>query len=249
MRIAVADFSLLACTTAIVSFAAPSAFAAGFDIRSQNAESMGSALAGAQAVRATPGNAFYNPASIVGVGGFESSTTVSGSVGFSSYDQASAELLGVFPVSGDNSGSGVIEGAVFPIGASALRINDRITIGGSINVPFGLSSNYDEQSVLRYHGTESKSKTLALTTIVGVELTDKWAVAAGLRIQYFDFSASGAIDAAGIATALTIPGFTPGTDDAYVALDTDDFGFGYVLGVQGDSYRPAPCWRQLFLQN
>lgn len=190
-------------------------------------------MAGAQAARGAPGNAFYNPAAINGVSGFETSTTVSGSVGFSQYDQASATLLGVVPVQGEASGDGVIKGAVFPIGASAFRVNDRITIGATVNVPFGLSSNYDELSVLRYHGTESKSKTIALTTILGFQLNDDWSVAGGLRVQYFDFSASAAIDAAGIATGLTIPGFTPGTDDAFIALNTDAIDIGYVFGFQG----------------
>jgi|GEM_PF-1163863 len=218
---------------ASVVIGATQAAAAGFDIRSQNAQSMGAAMAGAQAARATPGNAFYNPAAINGVAGFETSSTVSGSVGFSNYEGASATLLGFAPVQGQTTGDGVLQGAVFPVGASAFPVNDRITIGATVNVPFGLSSNYAEQSVLRYHGTESKSKTLALTTILGVELNDDWSVAGGLRIQYFDFSATAAIDAAGIATALTIPGFTPGADDAFIALNTDDIGFGYVFGFQG----------------
>ncbi len=209
------------------------AHAAGFDIRSQNAQSMGAAMAGAQAAYATPGNAFYNPAAINGVVGFETSSTISGSVGFSDYDQATATLLGVVPVQGDASGDGVIKGAIFPIGASAFQINDRITIGATVNVPFGLSSNYAEQSVLRYHGTESKTKTIALTTILGIQLNDDWSVAGGLRVQYFDFAASAAIDAAGIATALMVPGFTPGTDDAFIALNTNAIDFGYVFGVQG----------------
>ena len=212
--------------------AAP-AHAAGFDIRAQNAESMGAAMAGAQAAHATPGNAFYNPAAINGVGGFETSSTISGSVGFSDYEAASATLLGFVPVQGEATGDGVLKGAVFPVGAAAFPINDRITIGATVNVPFGLSSNYSEQSILRYHGTESKSKTVALTTILGGQINEDWSVAGGLRVQYFDFSASGAIDAAGIATALTIPGFTPGADDAFVALNTDDFGFGYVFGFEG----------------
>ena len=189
------------------------AFAGGFGLNAQSAESLGSAMAGAQAERGKVGAAYYNPASIVGIDGVEGSLTVFGVFVDSQYDTASATLLGVAPVAGATTEESVIGDGVFPDFAIAAPITDRITFGLSLNAPFGFDSSYADDSVLRYHGTASKVLSGALTSIIGIELTDQWAVAGGFRVQYMDVSLDGAIDAAGIAAASMIPGFVPGTDD------------------------------------
>lgn len=209
------------------------AFASGFALNAQNAETLGAAMAGAQAEEAKPSMAFYNPASIVGVDGVEASVSVFGVFVDSSYENASGTLLGAFPVSGLSADESAIGDGVFPDAAIAARVNDRVYVGLSLNTPFGFESTYADDSVIRYHGTESKVISGAATAILGLALTDQWSVAGGVRVQYMDVGLDGAIDAAGIAAASMIPGFVPGTDDVTFELSTDDFGIGYVAGIQG----------------
>jgi long-chain fatty acid transport protein len=114
----------------------------------------------------------------------------------------------------------------------AAKLSDRIYFAVSLNAPFGFSSSYADTSVLRYHGTSSKVVSASLTPIVGVAITENLSVAAGPRIQYMDVFLDGYADAAGIAAALTIPGFFPGTDDVFYELDADDIALGYVAGFQ-----------------
>ena len=216
----------------LATISAP-AFASGFALNAQNAETLGAAMAGAQAERAKPSMAYYNPASIVGVEGVEGSFSVFGVFVDSSYENSSGTLLGLAPVQGAAAGESAIGDGVFPDVAIAGRVNDRLYFGVSFNTPFGFDSSYADDSVIRYHGTVSKVVSVSATPILGVALTDQWSIAGGVRIQYMDVSLDGAIDAAGIATASMIPGFTPGTDDVFFSLDTNDFAFGYVAGIQG----------------
>lgn len=194
---------------------------------------MGAALAGAQAQPASPGAAFYNPASIVGVDGVESSLTVTAGIINSSYENASGTLLGAVPIQGRTSGEAIVPDVVTLHSGYAIPVTDRLFIGAAINIPFGFASEYAEDSVIRYHGFDSKVLALSLTPIVGFAVNENWSIAAGPRIQYFDVTIESAIDAAGIATALGLPGFIPGTDDAFSKTDADDFGFGFVAGFEG----------------
>ncbi len=209
------------------------AFASGFALNAQNAETLGAAMAGAQAARATPSMAYYNPASIVGVDGVEGSLSVFGVFVDSSFENASGTLLGLAPIQGNTAGESAIGDGVFPDAAIAMRLNDRLFFGVSLNAPFGFDSSYSDASVIRYHGTASEVVSISATPILGIALTDNWSVAGGVRIQYLDVSLDGAIDAAGIATASMISGFIPGTDDVLYSLDTNDVAWGYVAGIQG----------------
>ncbi len=216
-----------------VSVVASPAWAGGFGLNAQSAETLGYAMAGAQAMRASPGSAYYNPASIVGVDGVEGSLSIFGVFVDSGYETATAMLLGGVPASGTTSGEATIGDGVFPDGTIAAPLGDRFYIGLALNAPFGFSSAYDDTSVLRYHGTSSKVISASLTPILGFAINDDWSIAAGPRIQYMDVSFEGYIDAAGVAAGLMVPGFVPGTDDAFFEVGADNFGFGYVVGLQG----------------
>lgn len=207
--------------------------AGGFSLKSQDAENLGAALAGAQTRMASPGAAFYNPASIVGVRGFESSSSFIAGLLNTSYDSATGTLLGATPIQGQSEGERVVPDAFTLHSGYAASLGGGFYIGAAINIPFGFSSSYAEDSITRYHGTDSKVFAISLTPILGLALNENWSLAAGPRIQYFDVSNENAIDAAGIAAALELGDFTPGTDDAFAKLEDEDFGFGYVVGLQG----------------
>ena len=218
---------------ALAAMTASPSLAASFALNTQSAESLGAATAGAQATRATPGNAYFNPASIVGVEGLEGSLSVVGVLIDSSYNDASGQLLGTVPVSGAPAGEAPLSDGVFPTGAIAAPINDRFYVGLAVYSPFGFGSSYADDSVIRYHGTESELLSLSFTPLIGVALNDDWSIAAGPRIQYANVTLAGAIDAAGAAAAASLPGFIPGTDDVFFELEADRVDVGYIVGVQG----------------
>ena len=218
------SLSALMCSTAAAS---------GFALNTQSAESLGAATAGAQATRATPGNAYFNPAAIVGVSGIESSLSFVGVLNDTSFENASGMLFGTVPVSGADAGESVIGDAVFPTGATAVKINDRLFAALAVYAPFGFNTSYDDASVVRYHGTFSQVVSGSITPILGFAINDDWSIAAGPRFQYLDVDIRGAVDAAGIEAALLFTSAVPGTDDVYYDFTANDWGVGYIVGIQG----------------
>lgn len=210
-----------------------SAAASGFSLNTQSAESLGAATAGAQAARATPGNAYFNPAAIVGVEGVESSLSIVGAWNDTSYENAVGALFGTVPVAGDSAGDTVIGDGVFPTGATSFQLSDNIFAGIAIYAPFGFNTSYDDTSIARYHGTFSQVVSGSVSGLIGVEIADGWSIAGGPRLQYIDIDLEGAIDAAGIESVLLMTMAIPGTDDAYVDVSANDWGVGYTVGVQG----------------
>ncbi|WP_428408613.1 OmpP1/FadL family transporter [Hyphococcus sp.] len=216
----------------VLAGSAGSAMASGFSLNLQSAEALGAATAGAQATPATPGNAFFNPASIVGVEGLETSLSFIGVLNDTSYENADAALFGVVPVAGETEGEGVIGDAIIPTGAAAFKLSDHLFAGVAVYAPFGFDTEYEDTSVLRYHGTYSKVLSGVIQPMVGFSFGD-WSIAAGPKFQYVDISLEGAIDAAGIESALLMTAAVPGTDDAFVDVSANDWGTGFVVGVQG----------------
>lgn len=213
------------------------AFAAGFRIEGQDARAIGSALAGSPARYGDAGFAVYNPATLAGIAHFDFAATSSAVIIDSAYEDASNTLFNGAPTPGDTAGEGAIADAFVPALAVAARVSDRIVIGVSVNATFGLKSDYDASSALRYHAQESELKTIAATTIAAVSLTPTLSVGAGLRIQYAELSVSGAIDAAGIALASGLGAFEPGSADAFFDYSGEDAAFGFTAGAH---WRPSP---------
>ncbi|MFC2953727.1 OmpP1/FadL family transporter [Marinicaulis aureus] len=226
-KYAVAPLSLIA----LAGGAAP-AMASGFALNLQSAEALGAATAGAQATPATPGNAYFNPASIVGVEGMETSLSFIGVLNDTSYENANAALFGVVPVAGDTAGEGIIGDAVIPTGAAAVKLSDHLFAGVALYAPFGFNTEYDDTSALRYHGTYSQVVSGVIQPMLGVSFGG-WSIAAGPKFEYVDIDLEGAIDAAGIESALLMTMAIPGTDDASVDVSANDWGTGFVVGLQG----------------
>ncbi|WP_411817796.1 OmpP1/FadL family transporter [Hyphococcus sp. DH-69] len=210
-----------------------SAMASAFALNTQSAEALGAATAGASATQATPGNAYFNPASIVGIDGSESSFSIIGVFNDTSYENAEGLLLGTVPVAGETSGEAVIGDGVFPTGTFATKLSDRVFAGVAIYAPFGFNTSYDDTSVMRYHGTFSQVVSGSLSPILGIQMADGWAIAGGPRLQYLDIDIEGATDAAGAAAALLMDGSIPGTDDSFFDISAGDWGLGYSFGIQG----------------
>ncbi|HNS85979.1 MAG TPA: outer membrane protein transport protein [Parvularculaceae bacterium] len=208
------------------------ALAGGFALEQHNARALGAAFAGAQARRADPGLAVYNPAAIAGVDGVDFSANASGIWSRSSYENAQGALFGVAPISGTSSARNYAGDALIPTLVVAAPLSERITIGLSVHSPFGLNSDFESDSVIRYQAQLSEAKTIAATPMIAIALTDDVVIAGGLRVQYFDLSVTAIIDAGGIAAANMVPGFAPGSSDLPAAFDGDDVEIGFTAGFQ-----------------
>lgn len=210
------------------------AIAGGFTLEHQNAAALGRAFAGAEAARGEPAYAAYNPASIAGIASAEIDISATGFFPMTQYDNASGTLLGVAPVAGGASGDGVIPSALIPNVTIAFPVTDKLTFGLIANAPFGLKTSYSAASAVRYQARDSELKVIELTPVIALEITDNFAIGAGLRLQYADLSLTSTIDAGGIAAASSIPGFAPQSSDLDASFAGDDIDVGYAIGAQAD---------------
>lgn len=110
-----------------------------------------------------------------------------------------------------------------PLGASfaTWRVNDKTVLGLSMISPFGLATKPDDVDWAgKYAAITSKVFTLAAIPSISYELLSGLSVGAGVQLQYSELTK---------LTAATPLGGS--------SVDGDDFGVGYMLGI---NYMPGP---------
>ncbi len=217
------------------------ASAGGFSLYTESgAAAIGNYAAGIAAEGADASIGWYNPAGLILI---KKQQVVFGGVGV----VPSTELTGVsnyvtqLPVIGplpsytqsfSNLQGG--ENAVVPSFHYALPLGDRATFGLSVVSPFGLSTNYDKNSAVRYTATESKFETLNVSPELGGKLTDNWSIGAGLDLQYARVHFNSMIGAPAVYQYNNIgPGsyISPSAADSSSTNVGDSFGVGFHAGT------------------
>lgn len=115
-------------------------------------------------------------------------------------------------------------------------------------MPFGLSTEYDEGWVGRYHAIKSAVPTINLNPALAFKLNDQLSLGAGMSAQYISAELTSAIDSGSVCYGLVGPGtcnpagLTPGSQavDSYAKIKGDDWGYGINLGLL---YKPANAMR------
>lgn len=101
------------------------------------------------------------------------------------------------------------------------QLNEKVTVGLGIYVPFASETEYQRDSVLRYNLNATSLKTMDFNPTVALKLNEQHSVAVGVIAQhaeatlrqYANFGAP----------------FGNGTYDGYADVEGDDWGFGYNL--------------------
>jgi long-chain fatty acid transport protein len=203
----------LCCHAALTLAAASAAQAGGFAVRQQSAYGAGASFAGI-AAGGSLSSIFWNPANLADVRRIEIEITGSGVF---AHADVKLDPLPALGFGGSNEGN-IAEHAFIPAGYGAYRVNERVVIGVGINVPYGLTTKYDNNSVLSQNGIAGKSeiKSLNVNPAISVDVTDWLALALGAQIEYFDARLTRqALGPLGIST-----------------LKGDDVGFGFTAGIR-----------------
>lgn len=162
---------------------ASNAMAAGFHLREQSAAAQGNAFAGATAGAENNSYAYFNAA---GLTRHKGNQFTAGATYIVPRAEAT-NVKGRVPGSPDARGqdvNNIVHSAWAPNGTYSHQVDDKLTIGASLNVPFGMITKYDSQWAGSDHGVTSKLESIALTPMAAYKLTDKLSVGAGLPIQY-----------------------------------------------------------------
>lgn len=226
-------FNKLSLAVALASTAliASQVSASGFQVREQSAKSIANAFSGSAAAAEDASFMAYNPAAIGNIEG----TQFAGSV---SYIDADFELKGGeassalgFPYSSNASSQGG-QTAWVPSFAVKTRLNERFDLGLAIYTPYGLSTEYDDGWIGRYHAIETELTTVDIQPTLNYRASERLNLAFSLRAEYADATLSNAMDWATIGAAGN-PALAPlaGQHDGFAEVTGDDWGYGYSLGA------------------
>jgi len=220
-------------------------FASSFALIEQSVSGMGTAYAIGSAGLDDASTIYFNPATMTRLpgsnltGGLQIVNSRTDFKGSAEYNSANAALgpAGVpvagFPISGDSKSNLDLTAAV-PMGAISHQLNDRTWLGLTINAPFGLKTDYDDDWVGRYHAVKSELYTYNFNPTLAFKINEHATIGVGVSALYADGELSNSIDG-GLAAALggaPIPGWIPGssTYDSKAKLTGDDWGWGYNVG-------------------
>ena len=227
-----------------------SAWGAGFALIENSASGMGSAFAGAAALGEDPSTVWFNPAAMTLLQKQQASLALHAVMPTASFtDEGSyinPALTGGTVVPGSLTGSNDttdVNGLV-PNFYYVLPFKDDYRFGLSINVPFGLETEYDNEWVGRYQATNSDLKTININPAFAWRASDSLSLGLGVNIQYAEAKLASMFDSGAVClrVANNSPellaqcigaGLLPDTiaNDSEGKVKGDDWSFGYNLGL------------------
>lgn len=215
-----------------------SIFAAGYQINEISTSLQGDATAGAAAAANDVSALFINPATMATL--TQSQVYLGGSGIFphvSMSDASATHAVNIpglpstpgIPVSvlGTTSQSSISKPVFVPNGYFAWRMNNKVAVGVALIAPFGLSTKYHSDAVIRFGAIYSQVTTFDLVPSIAYAITEQWAVGVGFQMQYISaafsnfngaYTGDPAID---VLVAATAPTYLKGST----------WGYGYTLGA------------------
>lgn len=211
-------------------------FAAGFQISENSPRLQGQALAGNGSTAGDVTAIFNNPAVLATIKKQQVYVGASYIDPRISMKNASAQHAviepGIFPppapllipVEGDSSQASIAKSALVPSMYYVLPLKSKWSIGMALTAPWGLTTQYDSDSVVRFMAQQTSLTTVNLNPQVAYNLNQHWKFGLGLQVQYAD-----AIFSNFNGNAIPIFGMNPSTNPT--TLNGNGWGVGYNAGI------------------
>jgi long-chain fatty acid transport protein len=173
---------LLSFTALAAVLAVADAQAAGFHLREQSAAAQGNAFAGATAGAENNSYAYFNAAGLTRQKG----TQLNAGGTYIAPEASAGNIRNTDTGAGGETGDvhNVVHSAVAPNGTVSHQLNDKVTLGLSLNVPFGMITKYNDNWAGSAHGNTSKVTTVTTTPMAAYKATDKLSLGVGLPVEY-----------------------------------------------------------------
>jgi long-chain fatty acid transport protein len=229
----------VAVLSALISL---SAQAEGYKLFEQSVSSMGNAYAGRGAQVTDASLVYSNPAALTQLDGAQLSGGLNLISAKTNYRNATAQSANGQSVVGRSEGANSLNELV-PFVFYSDKMSEQLSWGIGFYVPFGLSSDYDDDFVGHYFADETAIQVLSLQPAIGYKLNEQWSVGAGISINRAEGTLSKFKDHSGLcelgeATTNAMFGGMPVYNDAYCnshyEVEGDDIAFGYTLGIHGE---------------
>lgn len=233
----------------LLAVGASSVYASGFQNYDWSASSLGRAHAGTGVAAEDASTAWTNPAAIPLVGDERQIMgAATGIFGRFDFDFVQGTGNGGAPLVGDDIGDTSDDPAKLAMIPAFHYImpldmyHEDLFFGLSINVPFGLATDYDTNSVQRYLATESELLSFDINPSLGFQVNDWLSIGGGVSVQYARARLEKAINAAVVCLqALNNAACDPvglGNDDTNklendfrAELYGDDWSYGWNAGL------------------
>ncbi len=196
---------IIIAVVCIITVSPLMAFAAAFQVIEQSSSRMGTAFAGTASAADDATTVFHNPAAMARL----DRPLLSGAASLIMPDadftnQGSTDSFNR-PLPGPNDG---IDNLIpVPKLYYAHPVNDRLALGIGINVPFGLTTRYDDDWVGRYHATDSKMTLINVNPSISYRVNKRLSLGIGLNYQRMDVTLENEVDS--FAACTQAPGASP----------------------------------------
>jgi len=177
------------------------ALASGYHFGSQSVAAQGTAHAnGAEAV--DPSTIFYNPAGLARLPGTQVTNGITIVIPKGSFkDNGSTDVFGN-STGGTGAGSYLPDAAAAPDFYFSSQINDNVTVGLGIFVPYGAKLDYKENWSGRYGIQSANLETVNINPSIAYRFNEHHSIGFGLSAQYIKSIQRGAADVQGASRQL-----------------------------------------------
>ncbi|MCC7327959.1 MAG: outer membrane protein transport protein [Burkholderiales bacterium] len=230
----------------VLALGATQALGTGFQLNEQSGSGLGNAFAAGAAATDDVSAMWSNPAALAQFPKTQGAAVlniITPSIKFR--NEASLPATNQ-PLGGDGGDAGGFN--FVPNMYVSVPINQQWTFGLGINVPFGLTTEYDDGWLGRYQSLKSEIQTININPAIAWKVTPQFAVGVGINYQQLkatltnDVNYSAALlQAAGTAgippgspTFNAIAGATPGLDSK-ATIDGSDWAWGWNIGLAWDA--------------
>lgn len=218
-----------------VSVATP-AFSSGYHFGTQSVSAQSTANA-SSAEAADASTIFYNAAGISKLEGINISVNANVVAPSVKYSNAKGFYPGIpgqqQPISGTANGKITDNVLAVPHLYGTYQINPRATVGLGVYVPYGASTEYERDSVLRYNVNKTGMQALVINPNIAFKINENHSVGFGLIGQYMRADLRQYANLGRLAGGLTRQPIPNGVD-GYAAVEGDDWGLGYNFGYLWD---------------
>ncbi|MCC7216354.1 MAG: outer membrane protein transport protein [Burkholderiales bacterium] len=229
-----------------LALGATNAFATGFYLNEQSGSGLGNAFAAGAAYTDDVSAIYWNPAALAKFPTMQGAAVlniITPSIKFQNDASQPAANQPLGNTGGDAGGYNFVPNMYL-----SVPINKDWTFGLAVNVPFGLTTEYDDGWIGRFQSLKSEIKTLNVNPAIAWKVTPQFAVGVGVSYQQIDATltnnvnysaallqaAAGAGIAPGSATYNAIAQSTPGLQSK-ATIDGNDWSWGWNIGFAWDA--------------
>jgi long-chain fatty acid transport protein len=215
----------------IFSIHSTAAVASGFALSEQSASGMGNAFAGAAAVAEDASTVYWNPAGMARLGRGSHFLIAGHAILPSTRFHNGASIPGVNRTDPGGEGGDAGDLQFIPNLYYVMGLDDRLSFGVGVNVPFGLATEYSADWIGRFQGIRSEIETVNINPSVSWKANDALAVGFGINWQHGKIDLLTGVNYSGLVFGTPLNALVPANSQGQNEVNVDGDAWGWNAGV------------------